>query len=578
MKKIILILALLCLHFPVKADSDIDGKTVSFTQFINEMAKCSRYTTFENVKIRYMLPEDKTGMDGRFNGGAGELYISSSIRLVNCDFDVDYWLVLRNITFMDYFAVANSSPIKAIFKECTFRKTFRVYNCDVDFIDLDSCRLEHGFKFFRNTVKDRLTIKNSYITVNPSLFGDTDALDMEPRLFRLSNKQDGFDLVLQNTVFELPENLRNNPQFFIILTESDFKNLSFTQNTVNANIDLSESTINNAFVTNECSFAGSIILDAFNVNPINTRVQWSTVANNKIAIFDHKNKFTYNGYSVDSLGNEVRFSSLISCYANFYNAFKSQGNRIAANACYVEWKDIETAYLKHLYTSGQDKSVFFNYLMNVFLKTFCDYGTNPLKAIQIAFYVLLFFAGIYFFFPYSILSFHKRSMFDQLKIYGHYLSSPKSLLEIEDSVIAKENKTPTYNEYMSFVTESKGRVPWYFNIFGKPLYFLELIRNKPTKLFYKLIDIFPDEWETMSSAKKVIATILYGVVFIATVIWFFMIHVLDSVALSLNVFSTLGFGQIPIKGIPRYLTILEGFIGWFLLSIFSVSLISQVIQ
>lgn len=578
MKKIILILALLCLHFPVKADSDIDGKTVSFTQFINEMAKCSRYTTFENVKIRYMLPEDKTGMDGRFNGGAGELYISSSIRLVNCDFDLDYWLVLRNITFMDYFAVANSSPIKAIFKECTFRKTFRVYNCDVDFIDLDSCRLEHGFKFFRNTVKDRLTIKNSYITVNPSLFGDTDALDMEPRLFRLSNKQDGFDLVLQNTVFELPENLRNNPQFFIILTESDFKNLSFTQNTVNANIDLSESTINNAFVTNECSFAGSIILDAFNVNPINTRVQWSTVANNKIAIFDHKNKFTYNGYSVDSLGNEVRFSSLISCYANFYNAFKSQGNRIAANACYVEWKDIETAYLKHLYTSGQDKSVFFNYLMNVFLKTFCDYGTNPLKAIQIAFYVLLFFAGIYFFFPYSILSFHKRSMFDQLKIYGHYLSSPKSLLEIEDSVIAKENKTPTYNEYMSFVTESKGRVPWYFNIFGKPLYFLELIRNKPTKLFYKLIDIFPDEWETMSSAKKVIATILYGVVFIATVIWFFMIHVLDSVALSLNVFSTLGFGQIPIKGIPRYLTILEGFIGWFLLSIFSVSLISQVIQ
>lgn len=569
---------MLCLHLNLKADSDIDGKTVSFTQFINEMAKCTRYTTFENVKIRYVMPEDKTGMDGRFNGGAGELYISSSIRLVNCDFDVDYWLVLRNVTFMDYFAIANSSPIKAIFKECTFNKTLRIYNCNIDFIDLDSCSFKHGFKFFRNTVKDRLTIENSYITLNPSLFGDTDALDMEPRLFRLSNKQDGFDLVLHNTVFDLPENLRSDPQFFIILTESDFKNLSFTHNTVNANLDLSESTINNAFVTNECSFAGSIILDAFNVNPINTRVQWSTVAHNRIAIFDHKNKVTYNGNSVDSLGNEVRFSSLISCYANFYNAFKSQGNRIAANACYVEWKDIETAYLKQLYTSGQDKSVFFNYLMNVFLKTFCDYGTNPLKAIQIAFYVLLFFAGIYFFFPYSILSFHKRSMFDQLKIYGRYLSSPKSLLEIEDSVIAKENKTPTYNEYMSFVTESKGKVPWYFNIFGKPLYFLELIRNKPTKLFYRLIDIFPDEWETMSSTKKVIATVMYGVVFIATVLWFFLIHVLDSVALSLNVFSTLGFGQIPIKGIPRYLTILEGFIGWFLLSIFSVSLISQVIQ
>ena len=41
------ILTLFIFHLlPVKADSDIDGKTVSFTQFINEMAKCSRYTTF----------------------------------------------------------------------------------------------------------------------------------------------------------------------------------------------------------------------------------------------------------------------------------------------------------------------------------------------------------------------------------------------------------------------------------------------------------------------------------------------------------------------------------------------------
>jgi hypothetical protein len=542
------------------------------------MAKCTKYTTFENVKIRYQMPEDKEGMDKRFNGGSPELFINASIRLLNCDFDVDYWLVLRNITFNDYFAVANSFPIKAIFKECTFKKTLRFYNCNIDFIDLDSSKLEHGFKFFRNTVKDRLTFKNCKISVNPSLFGDTDALDMEPRLFRLANKQDGFDLVIQDSEFSLPDNLKNDPQFFITLTESDFKNLSFTGNTVNATIDLSETTIENAFVTNECKYNGNFILDAFNINPINTRVQWSTVDNYRIAIFDHKNKLTYNGKNIDSIGNEVRFASLISCYANFYNAFKSQGNRIAANSCYVEWKNIETSYLKQQYTSGKDKSVFFNYLMNVFLRTFCDYGTNPLKAIQIAFYVLLFFAGIYFFFPYSILSFHKRSMFDQLKIYGKYLSSPQTLLEIEDSVIAKETKTPTYDEYMSFVTETKGKVPWYFNIFGKPLYFLELIRNKPTKLFYRLIDIFPDEWETMGQTKKIIATGLYGVVFILTVFWFFMMHVLDSVALSLNVFSTLGFGQIPIKGIPRYLTIIEGFVGWFLLSIFSVSLISQVIQ
>ena len=279
------------------------------------------------------MPDDKEGMDKRFNGGQPELYISQSIRLLNCDFDVDYWLVLRNITFNDYFAVANSTPIKAIFKECTFKKTLRLYNNSIDFIDLDSCKLEHGFKFFRNDVKDRLTFKNCSISVNPNLFGDTDALDMEPRLFRFANKQNGFDVDIADCVFDLPENLRNNPQFFLTLTESDFKNLSLTGNTFNCTVDLSESTVGNAFVTNECKYNGSLVLDAFNINPINTRVQWSTVANNRISIFDHKLQKTYNGNSVDSIGSEVRFASLISCYANFYNAFKSQGNRIAANSC-----------------------------------------------------------------------------------------------------------------------------------------------------------------------------------------------------------------------------------------------------
>ena len=42
--------------------------------------------------------------------------------------------------------------------------------------------------------------------------------------------------------------------------------------------------------------------------------------------------------------------------------------------------------------------------------------------------------------------------------------------------------------------------------------------------------------------------------------------------------ATLGFGEIPIKGLPRYLAIIQGFIGWFMLTIFSVSLISQLLN
>lgn len=55
-------------------------------------------------------------------------------------------------------------------------------------------------------------------------------------------------------------------------------------------------------------------------------------------------------------------------------------------------------------------------------------------------------------------------------------------------------------------------------------------------------------------------------------------QVIDAFATSMNAFVTLGYGQMPVKGIGKYLAVLEGLIGWFLLSIFSVSLISQILQ
>jgi len=56
-----------------------------------------------------------------------------------------------------------------------------------------------------------------------------------------------------------------------------------------------------------------------------------------------------------------------------------------------------------------------------------------------------------------------------------------------------------------------------------------------------------------------------------------LLSLLNGFALSLNAFVTLGFGNIPTHGIARYVTIVQGVIGWFLLSIFTVALINQVL-
>ncbi len=100
-------------------------------------------------------------------------------------------------------------------------------------------------------------------------------------------------------------------------------------------------------------------------------------------------------------------------------------------------------------------------------------------------------------------------------------------------------------------------------------------------LFYVF---FPSDWDTISKSKlvknfsdfrrknekgyfKPFLILLLGL----------MISFLNAITLSLNAFTTLGFGNIPTHGIARYVCVLEGFIGWFLLSIFTVALINQVL-
>jgi hypothetical protein len=57
----------------------------------------------------------------------------------------------------------------------------------------------------------------------------------------------------------------------------------------------------------------------------------------------------------------------------------------------------------------------------------------------------------------------------------------------------------------------------------------------------------------------------------------FTISLINAITLSVNSFTTLGFGNIPTHGIAKYFCIIQGFIGWFLLSLFTVALINQLL-
>lgn len=95
---------------------------------------------------------------------------------------------------------------------------------------------------------------------------------------------------------------------------------------------------------------------------------------------------------------------------------------------------------------------------------------------------------------------------------------------------------------------------------------------------------FPSSWDTvpksqlLQNGKNLFRKIEKGYAgHVLTFVVALLISVANALTLSLNAFVTLGFGEIPTNGVARYVTVFQGFLGWFLLSIFTVSLFNQVL-
>ncbi|XOV94863.1 MAG: hypothetical protein ACFHWX_09175 [Bacteroidota bacterium] len=103
-------------------------------------------------------------------------------------------------------------------------------------------------------------------------------------------------------------------------------------------------------------------------------------------------------------------------------------------------------------------------------------------------------------------------------------------------------------------------------------------------LFSVFYVFFPSEWDAESKSRLLVSfekamnskakSIVGPVIVVGGSL---LLTVVNALTLSINSFVTLGFGSVPTKGFARYLCIVEGFIGWFLLSIFTVALINQVL-
>lgn len=574
--------------------SPINGQTVSFTKFIHTMvnyapqvnAKGGFVVEYRDVNVVFDEKEDREGMDKRFNDSNPPVWhIKHDVSIISCNFDKGMWWVMNNMTFEGFVTIGSCTNLKTIFKHCTFEKTVRMDRNEIGFLDFDHTVFKHGFRYHFNTIQDHLKFNYCKFSINPLIKDDTrfsgfDMYVIEPRLLEIHQKGEA-DLTIENTEFKVPFQFQNTPKGLVDISTSNFNNMALVGNKFECNINLTKTAIQNQFLLNDSYISGKIIIDAFNLNPTNTRIQWSSVADNKISVYDKSGKLI-NGAMRSQIKDEVVFNNLISCYANFYTVFKTQGNRMFANSCYVEWKNIETEFLKNTY-KNKDVNVYFNYLMNLFLREFCDYGTNPLKSIYISVWVLISFGLVYFVSPFRI-NYDKNennapsTIYGKLSMYARYFSEENSLKDIYLEYVPSGVPNNDAKKYADLIEVKRESLPSFFSWVSFPLAWWQKLKHKIVLKFYDFIDQFPTHWYNFTRIQKIKASFVFGTLILFDFVYFTIVRAIDSFTLSLNVFSTLGFGEVPVKGVIRYLTVIEGFVGWFLLSIFSVALISQIIQ
>ena len=239
-------------------------------------------------------------------------------------------------------------------------------------------------------------------------------------------------------------------------------------------------------------------------------------------------------------------------------------------------RDKETAYYKSILDNDSSFDNFLTYQLNVFLRAFSDYGTKPTKAITFSIYVILLFAFIYLLFPNSWDSHGRKRLMHRFEFFQKYLRRKEGMHTIYLEENAQE--ISTYEDFKNNLEKAHLELPSFFIKWSKPLYNASMFSSRITSRFLKSTDVLKGKWQDLSPKQKRWKNIQIGFLLTLGLFYDLFIKVLNALMLSINTFTTLGFGEIPIKGLPRYLAIIQGFIGWFMLTIFSVSLISQLLN
>ncbi|MBW8051296.1 MAG: two pore domain potassium channel family protein [Cytophagales bacterium] len=546
-------------------------RTLSIQEWIDEMVNCEDSVYYLiDADIVYNHKKDKVQYRERDVDNADEIVIKSAIVLSDCNFNFDHGIVLNNFSFKDRVVFELCKAPYFDFINCTFEKFFCILECEFKTLTFSNTTIKGEFWEAGNIIKnlrfDHLIYEaNSY---NKFFY------------FSISSTEIGY-INIFNSKFILSDSLKNIPiesskipeVYIRVSTEA----LHLKNDTFDLPVNFGGLTVNEQLRVRDCKFNNYIGTGGINFPERNTNFDWDMLTN-KLCIFKHSEDslFVFRGKTDNEIKNSYDLKELIASYNKFFKLYRERGDIESANACYVEMKDIETRRWQYLYKQDPTLQNFSKWKLNQFLKIFCDYGTSPTKSLIISFYVILAFALFYFFFYSEWDQINRSYLVNRYRKMMTWFRSEQSMEDFYSERYKEEIQS--YEDFKMEIEEGKIELPLYFRLIGRPLYHLSLLHHKITSWFYRRTDILSGRWTELRRGRRIYVSTVSGIGVVFYIIYLILIRSINSLFLSINTFSTLGFGDIPVKGISRYMAILEGFLGWFLLSIFSVSLISQILQ
>lgn len=495
--------------------------------------------------------------------------------------------LIQNIRFRK--SVTLTNVLNVAFWNCVIEGDFRyISNADYEGNDMKfACFVGNDFK---SNARFLSVGKNTAIgQVGLGIYGNTfDETDNSFVLINMNLTFFDYCGVLHNTF-----NIKNGGLTLIFENPSQLEIIDNTFNVVTTNLKISINDENlNHLRCISNKFQHFVNLSFHNPVP-SAELEWKQFKNCMITrtgldylgkelnlthqpIIDSEEKLINNYLEDFRIANNGAYKAEMEMRGTFYNYYKSKFDKESANEVYIELKDLETDRLEYLQKSNPTFNGYFKWKMNQFLKVFSDYGTNPTKSIIFSMYVILLFGAIYLFFPNS-WDYHGK--YRIVHRYGFLMQYMTRTAGIQD--IYLERRQRDFEEHQKFeavIADSKNKVPKFFTYSAQLLNKWAKADSLVVAFLLKRVDVLKGKWAELSKGKKRWKAVLLIFMLVIGIVYDLFIKVLNALMLSINTFTTLGFGEIPIKGLPRYLAIVQGFIGWFLLTIFSVSLISQLME